>query len=79
MQRHHDTRLLLDLAADPSGRTTSGTPYSPRGSTRGWTPTEVAARAGNSVEVLLGRYAKCLDGRQEAGNCRIEELLREYE
>ena len=24
--------------------------------------TEVAERAGNSVEVLLGRYAKCLDG-----------------
>ncbi|MFE5555220.1 tyrosine-type recombinase/integrase [Streptomyces sp. NPDC056544] len=42
-------------------------------------PTEVAARAGNSVEVLLGRYAKCLDGRQEVGNRRIEELLREYE
>jgi integrase len=41
--------------------------------------TEVAERAGNSVEVLLSRYAKCLDGRQEAANRRIEELLREYE
>ncbi|MFG1877387.1 hypothetical protein ACGFIV_21320 [Sphaerisporangium sp. NPDC049003] len=34
--------------------------------------TEVAARAGNSVEVLLKRYAKCLDGRQEQNNRRIE-------
>lgn len=42
-------------------------------------PTEVAERAGNSVEVLLGRYAKCLDGRQEVANCRIEDLLCEYE
>ncbi|MFE6284518.1 hypothetical protein [Streptomyces sp. NPDC057877] len=41
--------------------------------------TEVAERAGNSVEVLLTRYAKCLDGRQEVANRRIEELLREYE
>lgn len=38
-------------------------------------PTEVAERAGNSVEVLFGRYAKCLDGRQDIANRRIEELL----
>ncbi|MFD8506392.1 tyrosine-type recombinase/integrase [Streptomyces sp. NPDC059687] len=42
-------------------------------------PTEVAARAGNSVEVLLSRYAKCIDGRQEIVNRKIEELLCEYE
>ncbi len=42
-------------------------------------PTEVAERAGNSVEVLLSRYAKCLDGRQEVANRRIEDLLNEYE
>ncbi|MFG2774504.1 tyrosine-type recombinase/integrase [Streptomyces sp. NPDC048350] len=41
--------------------------------------TEVAERAGNSVEVLLSRYAKCLDGRQDVANRRIEDLLREYE
>ncbi|MFE1926337.1 tyrosine-type recombinase/integrase [Streptomyces asoensis] len=41
--------------------------------------TEVAERAGNSVEVLLSRYAKCIDGRQEVANRKIEELLREYE
>ncbi|MFF8378884.1 hypothetical protein ACF07V_22460 [Streptomyces sp. NPDC015661] len=33
--------------------------------------TEVAERADNSVEVLLSRYAKCLDGRQEMANRRI--------
>jgi integrase len=42
-------------------------------------PTEVAERAGNSVEVLFSRYAKCLFGRHEIANRRIEELLREYE
>ncbi|TKT02773.1 tyrosine-type recombinase/integrase [Streptomyces lasalocidi] len=42
-------------------------------------PTEVAERAGNSVEVLLSRYAKCIDGRQEIANRKIEDLLREYE
>ncbi|WP_419997782.1 tyrosine-type recombinase/integrase [Streptomyces boninensis] len=41
--------------------------------------TEVAQRAGNSVEVLLSRYAKCIAGREELANRRIEELLREYE
>jgi integrase len=42
-------------------------------------PTEVAERAGNSVEVLLTRYAKCLDGRQDVANRRTKDLLREYE
>ncbi|WP_283112323.1 hypothetical protein [Streptomyces halobius] len=42
-------------------------------------PTEVAERAGNSVEVLLARCAKCLYGRQAIGNQRIEELLHQYE
>ncbi|MBB0243281.1 hypothetical protein FNQ90_03935 [Streptomyces alkaliphilus] len=32
---------------------------------------------GNSVEVLLTRYAKCLNGRQDVVNRRIEDLLRE--
>ncbi|WP_405507396.1 replication initiator [Streptomyces purpurascens] len=40
-------------------------------------PTEVAERAGNSVEVLLSRYAKCLDGRQDIAIRRIAELLGE--
>ncbi|WP_251073046.1 site-specific integrase [Streptomyces sp. ISL-43] len=42
-------------------------------------PTEVAERAGNSVEVLLTRYAKCLYGRQAVANERIEALLDEYD
>ncbi|MGX1091265.1 hypothetical protein RKD47_001946 [Streptomyces albogriseolus] len=42
-------------------------------------PTEVAERAGTSVEFLLTRYAKCPDGRQDVANRRIEDLLREYE
>jgi hypothetical protein len=39
--------------------------------------TEVAERAGKSVEVLLSRYAKCINGRQEIANRKIEELLRD--
>ncbi|MER6950410.1 tyrosine-type recombinase/integrase [Nonomuraea sp. NPDC000554] len=38
--------------------------------------TVVAERAGNSVEVLLKRYAKCLDGRQEQNNSRIDAALQ---
>ncbi|MEU4697391.1 tyrosine-type recombinase/integrase [Nonomuraea dietziae] len=38
--------------------------------------TTVAERAGNSVEVLLKRYAKCLDGRDEQINRRIEAALK---
>jgi hypothetical protein len=31
------------------------------------------------VEVLPTRYTKCLDGRQDVANRRIEDLLRERE
>ncbi|HEX5494921.1 MAG TPA: tyrosine-type recombinase/integrase [Mycobacteriales bacterium] len=37
--------------------------------------TEVAARAGHSVHVLLKVYAKCIDGQTEAMNVRIERAL----
>ncbi|MFC7589723.1 tyrosine-type recombinase/integrase [Nonomuraea antimicrobica] len=37
--------------------------------------TVAAERAGNSVEVLLKRYAKCLDGRDGQINRRIEAAL----
>ncbi|WP_327133611.1 site-specific integrase [Streptomyces sp. NBC_01343] len=40
-------------------------------------PTEVAERAGNSVEVLMTRCAKCLYGRQALANKRIDALLDE--
>jgi integrase len=38
--------------------------------------TEVAARAGHSVDVLLKRYAKCIDGAEATVNSRIEEALQ---
>jgi integrase len=37
--------------------------------------TEVADRAGHSVEVLLRVYAKCIDGGEEAANRRIDAAL----
>jgi integrase len=37
--------------------------------------TEVADRAGHSVEVLLRVYAKCIDGGEEVANRRIDEAL----
>ena len=38
---------------------------------------EVAKGAGNSVEVLLRRYAGCLDNQEDAVNRQIEEALDE--
>ncbi|MCP3800660.1 hypothetical protein NLX83_15440 [Allokutzneria sp. A3M-2-11 16] len=38
-------------------------------------PTQVAAWAGHSVEVLLKIYAKCLDGGQAAAQQRIQAAL----
>jgi hypothetical protein len=37
--------------------------------------TEVANRAGHSVEVLLRVYTKCIDGGEEIANRRIDEAL----
>jgi integrase len=37
--------------------------------------TEVAERAGHSVDVLLKVYAKCIDGQREIANLRIEAIL----
>ena len=39
--------------------------------------TGVAERAGHSVEVLLGVYAKCLDGGEGIANKRIGAALRD--
>jgi integrase len=41
----------------------------------GVSPTEIAKRAGHSVEVLLRVYAKCVDGQEEITNRRIEQIL----
>ena len=38
--------------------------------------TEVAERAGHSVEVLLRVYAKCLDDNEAVANKRIDAALR---
>lgn len=37
--------------------------------------TEVADRAGHSVDVLLRVYAKCIDGQEATVNRRIDEAL----
>ncbi|MFJ3975519.1 hypothetical protein [Streptomyces sp. NPDC090021] len=34
-------------------------------------------RAGNSIEVLMTRYAKCLHGRQALANRRVDAFLDE--
>lgn len=38
-------------------------------------PTDVAERAGHSVDVLLQVYAACLDGEAATMNRRIERAL----
>ncbi|MFC4034674.1 hypothetical protein ACFO3J_24840 [Streptomyces polygonati] len=69
--------LPPELAATPLGKR----PYDLRHSAlstwlaAGAAPAEVAQRAGNSVEVLLTRYAKCLYDPQSISNQRIEHLL----
>ncbi|MFI8367143.1 site-specific integrase [Streptomyces sp. NPDC085466] len=79
----HETRELAlppDLVASPL----AVRPYDLRHSAlstwlnAGVDPTEVAERAGNCVEVLMTRYAKCLYGRQALANRRIDALLDEY-
>jgi len=42
-------------------------------------PTQVAEWAGNSVQVLLRVYAKCIHGREELNRQRIDEALRDEE
>lgn len=42
-------------------------------------PADVANRAGNSVEVLLTRSAKCPYDRQPINNQHIQDLLRTYD
>jgi integrase len=43
----------------------------------GVNPAEVANRAGNSVEVLLKRYAGCLNNQERSVNRRSERALQE--
>lgn len=40
--------------------------------------TQVAERAGHSVEVLLRVYAKCIAGGDKVANMRIDAALRDF-
>jgi len=69
--------LTPDQAASPM----AGRPYDLRHAAvslwlnGGVSPTEIAKRAGHSVEVLLRVYAKCVHGQEDIANHRIEEIL----
>ncbi|MFD5884527.1 tyrosine-type recombinase/integrase [Streptomyces sp. NPDC060334] len=84
---HHVWREARALALPPDLVSTplAKRPYDLRHSAlstwlcAGADPAEVAQRAGNSVEVLLTRYAKCLYDRQSINNQRIEHLLTAYD
>ncbi|MFE1246804.1 tyrosine-type recombinase/integrase [Streptomyces sp. NPDC058741] len=84
---HRVWRESRDLALSPALTSTplAKRPYDLRHSAlstwlcAGADPAEVAQRAGNSVEVLLSRYAKCLYDRQSINNQRIEGLLSSYD
>lgn len=76
-----DEARVLALTPDQVASPLAARPYDLRHAAlstwlnSGVDPTEVARRAGNSVEVLFSRYAKCLAGRQEIANQRIAEIL----
>ena len=68
------TALAPEQVASPL----AGRPYDLRHAAvslwlNGRAATEVANRAGHSVEVLLRVYAKCIDGGEESANRRIDE------
>jgi len=71
----------LALTPDQVASPLAGRPYDLRHAAvslwlnGGVSPTEIAKRAGHSVEVLLRVYAKCVHGQEEIANHRIEEIL----
>jgi integrase len=71
----------LALAPEQVASPLAGRPYDLRHAAvslwlnGGVAATEVANRAGHSVEVLLRVYAKCIDGGEDAANRRIDEAL----
>jgi integrase len=73
----------LALTPDQAASPLAGRPYDLRHAAlttwlnAGTPPAEVAKRAGNSVEVLLRRYAGCLDNQAESVNRRIEQAMRD--
>lgn len=72
----------LALAPEQVASPLAGRPYDLRHAAvslwlnGGVAATEVANRAGHSVEVLLRVCAKCIDGGEESANRRIDEALR---
>jgi integrase len=75
-----DARLLA-FAPEQAASPLAGRPYDLRHAAvslwlnGGVSPTEIAKRAGHSVEVLLRVYAKCVSGQEDVANRRIEEIL----
>jgi integrase len=72
----------LALTTEQAASRLAGVPYDLRHAAlslwlnSGMDPTDVAERAGDSVEVLFRWYAKCLDGRRERNNRLISQALR---
>lgn len=72
---------VIGLSPEQAASPLAGRPYDLRHAAvstwlaAGVPPADVAARAGQSVEVLLKVYAKCLDGQQALANKRIDDLL----
>lgn len=75
----------LALAPAQAASPLAGVPYDLRHAAlslwlnSGVDPTDVAERAGDSVEVLFRWYAKCLDGRRERNNRLISRALSDDE
>jgi len=73
---------VIGLSPDQAASPMAGRPYDLRHAAvstwlnAGVPATEVAERAGHTVDVLLKIYAKCIDGQTEIANRRIEEALR---
>jgi integrase len=77
-----DEARRLGLCPRQVGSPLAGRPYDLRHAAvslwlnAGVPATEVAERAGHSVDVLLKVYAKCVDGEEATVNRRIEEALK---
>jgi integrase len=73
---------LIGLSPEQAASPMAGRPYDLRHAAvstwlnAGVPATEVAERAGHTVDVLLKIYAKCMDGQTEIVNRRIGEALR---
>ena len=63
---------LKSRTRSPDAPTTSATQRSPCGLNAGVPATEVAARAGHGVDVLLRVYASCIDGSELIANARFD-------